>query len=226
MTGDLRYTAVITAGPAETKLTTVERVKLELGITDTDSDALLGFKIDEASSDIELHIPRKLSRVTLTETFWHAADARWNGSARCSPGLEFLKLHRVPVAEIVSVTLDGAAIDSSGYRMDSEQGLLYRLDGSACPGWWSWSRDIVIVHKAGFLLPGEQNRDLPAALESAAIELIASFWASRGRDPMVRAEENVGVSRFEYWVGAVGDAGDLPPSVMSKILPFRIPVLA
>ncbi len=35
------------------------------------------------------------------------------------------------------------------------------------------------------------------------------------------AEDVPGLGSVTYWVGAVGDSGDLPPSVESRISPFR-----
>lgn len=210
----MRSVTTIATGPNETKLTTIERVKQDLSILDTANDALLAAKIDEASSDIEAHLARTLSRATLTQTFWGG-----QGYA------EYLVLDRAPVASITSVTVDDVAVDSDEYRLDGDAGILFRLDSSGYPSVWEWSKSIIVVFAAGFLLPGEQNRNLPFAIESAAIELVQSFWLSRGRDPMVKAFSAPDLGAYEYWVGAVGEAGQLPPNVWAKIAAFRRPQL-
>jgi uncharacterized phiE125 gp8 family phage protein len=204
--------ATVTTAPAETDLTTIERVKAELNMTsvDTARDNLLGYKIAEATSDIEAHLGRVLCRAGLTERFW--------GDPGCA---EYLILARAPVASITSVTVDGVAVSSTEYRLDGASGILYRLDASGYPSIWEWCKDIVVVYVAGYIVPGESGRDLPEALEAATVELVASYWSSRGRDPTVKAEDVPGLGRVEYWVGAVGKAGELPPSVDAKIAPFR-----
>lgn len=208
----MRSIVTITTPPAATRLTTLERAKLELGITGSENDALLGAKIDEATSDIEAHVRRTLNRATLTETFW--------GGRGCA---EFLTLDRMDVASITSVTVDDVAVDADEIRLDAEPGVLYRLDANGYPCIWTWCKSIVVVYVAGFLLPGETGRNLPPSLEGAAIELLQSYWLSRGRDPLIRSEDVPGLGSVQYWVGAVGESGELPPSVVSKISPFRRP---
>lgn len=210
----MRSVVTITTPPDETRLTTLERVKVELSVTGEGSDDQLRAKIDEATSDIEAHIARTLCRATITETFWPS------GGVICA---EALILSRYPVAEVVSVTVDGDAVASTEWRIDVEAGLLYRLDASGFPSFWSACKAIVVVFEGGYRLPGEDGRDLPPAIEAAAISLLNSYWQARGRDPMVRAEDIPGLGSVQYWVGAVGEAGSLPPDVVSKIAPFRRP---
>lgn len=211
----MRSIVTISSAASVTALTTLERIKAELSIATTAHDAVLGYKIDEASSDIGAHLNRVLARETLSETFWGGID-----------GIETLMLDRYPVASITSVTVDGVAVDAAEYRLEKESGLLFRLTADGYGSRWSAGKSIVVVFEAGYLLPGQQGRNLPAALEGAAVDLVASYWSSRGRDPLVRSQEIPGVISTTYWVGAVGDAGELPPSVLSKISPFRRPVIA
>lgn len=211
----MRSVVTVTTAPSVTRLATLERVKLELGITDSANDALLGAKIDEATSDIEAHLGRTLNRATLTETFWHDKYA-------C---VSSLVLSRAPVASITSVTVDDVAVDSGEYRLDGDGGIVFRLDDTGYPDVWEFSKSVVVVYAAGYLLPGEASRDLPAAIEAATVELVQSYWLSRGRDPTIRQEDVPGLGSVTYWVGAVGEAGELPPSVMSKIMPFRRTIL-
>lgn len=206
-----RSLVTVTTPPAETNLTTVARVKQELGITNNLSDALLELKIAEASSDIEAHLSRTLSRATLTERFWGDGCA------------EYFTLNRAPVASITSVTVDDALVDSSEYRLDVDTGVLYRLDSSGYSSFWSWCKDVVVVYAGGYLLPGESGRTLPPAIEAGALSLVQSFWFSRRRDATVKEEDIPGVMRTVYWVGSIGQAGDLPPDVMRRIGPFRRP---
>jgi hypothetical protein len=221
----LHSTLVVTTPANATALTTLERVKAELEISGNDSDDLLQSKINEASSDIEARC-RPFRRETVTETFWPARPSRYgshgfhNGWNPLGHGIECLSLLRRPVANIASITVDDTAVVSTDYRIDADSGLLFRLDGGYGSAWWI-SKTAVVAYSGGYLLPGEANRNLPPSLESAAVDLVGSYWMSRGRDPKLRAETSFGVASFEYWVGAVGDVGDLPPGVMAKIAPFR-----
>lgn len=211
----IRSIATITVAPVLTDLTTLDRVKSELSILDGLSDTLLNAKIDEASSDIEAHTSRVFARATLSETFW------WDACQSYPRRANSLLLARAPVSSITSVTVDDVVVSASEYRLDADAGILYRLTSDGFPSTWCWSKSIVVVHVSGYLMPGDAAPTLPPAIESAAIALVSSFWLSRGRDPSVRSEDIPGLGSVTYWVGAVGEAGQLPPDVMAKIMPFR-----
>lgn len=206
----MRSITTITTPPARVALTTVERVKAELGITGDANDDLLEQKILEASSDIESKLARVLARAGITQRFWGDPGAA-----------EFFLLDRYPVASVASVTVDEVLVSADQVLLDSDTGLIYRLDasGHACP--FTWCKNVIVVYAGGYELPGASIPDLPPVLQAAAIELMTQYWTSRGRDPSIRSEDIPGVMAVQYWVGAVGDAGELPPSVMSKISPFR-----
>jgi uncharacterized phiE125 gp8 family phage protein len=206
----VRSIATVTSAATVTKLTTLERVKAELNITSSASDDLLNAKINEATSDIEAHTSRTFRRETFSEVFWgDAANA------------EFLVLARAPVSSLATVVGDDASIASTEYRLDADAGMLFRLDASGYPCGWSWGKSVVLTYTAGFALPGESGRDLPPTIESAAIDLVTSYWVNRGRDHTIKSEDVPGLGSVTYWVGAVGESGELPPDVMAKILPFR-----
>lgn len=202
--------ATVTTAPERTALTTLERVKLELGISSDESDTILAAKINEASSDIEAHVSRSFASAGVTERFW--------GGSGCTG---YFILNHWPVGSIASVTVDDEVVDAGEYRLDATTGQLYRLDASGYPSIWSWCKDVVIVYTAGYELPGSDSPNLPAAIEAAAVELVTAYWTAKGRDPTIRAEDVPGLGSVTYWVGAVGEAGELPPSVVSKISPFR-----
>lgn len=202
--------------PETTALTTVERLLLESIIFAGADPDLLEAKILEASSDIALRVAPTLGSETVLETIWADYPDCW------SP---WLNLSVWPVSEITSVTVDGTVIDTSQYRLDSELRRLrfYTPTGGAF-GWpygWSSVQSIAIEYTGGYLLPGQMDRNLPPSLEGACIDLVSSYWHSRGRDPTLRGETNVGVYEFTYWTGAIGEAGDLPPQVEAKIYPFK-----
>lgn len=197
-------------------LTSLERVKRELGIATTDAtrDETLEDKISEASDDIEAALGFRVVRETVAETFWHEPYDVSTPAA--------LILDRTPVASIASVVADGVTISSSLYRYDAGTGELFAVDSSGYPSFWCFSKSVIVTYDGGYLPPSEgDDSDLPPGIQGACVELVSSFWASKGRDPSVRAEEIPGVISKQYWVGAVGEAGELPPSVVAKLAPYR-----
>lgn len=202
----MRSILSVTTAATVRNLTTLDRVKSELGITDNASDILLTAKIKEASSDINARAWADPYEV-VTQTFWNVA---------CE---EYLILRRRPNVSVTTVTVDDVA--TTDYRIDAETGLLYCLDASGYPISWTACKSIVLVYSAGYTMPGQTGANLEPALEAACIELMQSYWASRGRDPLIRSEDVPGLGSVQYWVGAVGESGDLPPSVESRITPFR-----
>lgn len=205
---------VTVASPAsETALTTLARVKLELGIPTgtTTSDEILQNKIDEASDDIEAALGFRLVRETAVETFWHE---------QYDSAPEKIVLDRTPVASITSVVVDGVAIDASTWRLDPNTGELFALcDGY--PSVWVFCQSVVVTYGGGYILPPASKRTLPKGIEGACVALVSSFWAARGRDPTLRSEEIPDLISATYWVGAVGEDGELPPDIVTKLAPFR-----
>lgn len=211
------------------RLTTLARVKAELGIQDPVSDVILLSKIDEASSDIRAALGYAIVSESVEETFWHEHRELHGygfGWRRDGHFAESLFLRRTPVSTITSVTLDGDIVDPSEYRLDGENGILYRLDSSGYPCEWVFCKALVIAYTGGYILPGKSGANLPPALEGGTVDLVSSFWFNRGRDPLVKAEDIPGVRRVDYWIGSVGDPELLPPSVLMRISSFRRPGLA
>jgi hypothetical protein len=210
----VRSLVTVTAPNAERMLTTLSRVKLELDITSTDTnrDMLLNLKILEASDDIEASLGFTVRKETVSETFWPEAGDN---------PFEYLVLNRTPVVSIASVTVDGFAYVSSQYRLDPDTGQLYALDLGGYPCAWYFCKSVVVVYDGGYILPSESNSTLPSGIQGACVELMSDYWAAKGRDPSVKSEEIPGLIRTDYWVGAVGEAGELPPRVVMKLAPYR-----
>ncbi len=206
----MRNIVTVVTPATNRNLTTLERVKDEFGIFDEASDGYLTNKIDDVSSIIARHLGYTLARETLSEVI--GADRRG-----CT---EELVLSRTPVALITSVTLDGCLIASPGYGWDRETGILNRIGDDGYPSMWRFARTGVVVYEAGYIMPGDPGADLDPSLEAAAITLLRGFWFSRGRDPMLKAEEIPGVMRQEFWVGSTNASG-LPPEVAEILAPFR-----
>ena len=164
----------------------------------------------------------------MRETFWHDEGAHhWRTPHHHgNPVQTTLFLRRTPVVKIDSVTVDDIAFDPSEFRLDPEAGLLDRLSSGGIPCAWFFCKSAVVTYTAGFILPGASGRNLPPAIEGAVVALVSDYWASRGRDPTLRAETIPGVIERQFWVGAVGDPAMLPPRVLASIAPFRRPAVA
>jgi hypothetical protein len=208
----MRSVLTVTTPATSARLTTLARLKQELDISGSAHDVLLAAKLDEASSDIEAALGYRLARESVIETFWPVGG---------DMALEYLMLDRTPVASIDSVTRDAAAVDASLWRVDPDTGQIYAVDASGYPCGWLIRQSLAIAYTGGWILPGETGRNLPAGIEGAAIELVADYWAATGRDPSVRSETIPGVISTDYWVGAIGEEGELPPRVQMKLAPFR-----
>jgi hypothetical protein len=213
----VRSIVTVASEASDTSLTTLARVKLELNITATTFDVVLQDKIDEASDDIEAALGFRVVRETAVETFWHE---QYDSVPTA------LLLERIPVASIASVVVDDVAIDASCYRLDPKTGELFALNSSGWPWLWLFYKSVVVTYDGGYILPDATNSDLPKGIEGACIDLVSSFWAAKGRDPAVRSEEIPGAILKTYWVGAVGEDGELPPSVVMKLAPYRRPIVA
>lgn len=216
-------------------LTTLARVRSELNISadDTSNDDLLTTKIEEASSDLILAIGYGVASEDVTETFWHDHPQRYSyGYGWTTEGRnnEVLFLRRTPISAISSVTLDDDVLDASEYRLDGETGRLFRLDSSGYAAQWCFSKSLIVAYTGGYVLPGTTGANLPSTYESMAVDLLVSFWLSRGRDPAIKTiQTNVPEMedrRVDYWVGAIGDPTQLPPSVQAKLALVRRPRMA
>lgn len=213
--------------PAESELlTTLERVKAELQITTDANDKILEAKIAETSSDIQA-VGKRLPQEDVKETFWHDDDRHLQRVAHFgNPAQTTLFLNRTPVSAIAGVTVDDIVLDPSGYRLDPDAGLLDRLSTDGIPCAWCFRKSVIVAYTGGFIPPGQDGRNLAHAIEGAVVALVSDYWAGRGRDPTLRSESIPGVIDRQFWVGAVGDPGLLPPRVLASIAPFRRPAVA
>lgn len=212
----MRSIVTVNTAATVTNLTTLERVKSELRIkSDTDND-LLTSKIGEASSAIQAYLGYTLARETVTEVFRPDSPYAWR---------EQLILNRTPVVSITSAEEDDVAVDSDEYEVDKPIGALYRLDSSGYRSCWQFCKSAEVVYSGGWKMPGESGRTLPEGIEAACVALVRSYWFNRTRDPLVKSEEIPGVMSQSYWIGGVGQSGELPPDVISMLHPFRRPPL-
>lgn len=138
-------------------LTTVDAVKLEAGISDSDStrDDLLEALITSTSAAIRAYLKRDVKRTTYT-----AEPYSVNNS-------QYLYLANYPIQSVTSVTVqDIAQVVNVDYYMsadDAKRGRLYRPNGwtgtyyarGTFPDVYAGARDIKITYAAGWYLPAD-----------------------------------------------------------------------
>lgn len=210
---------IVTTPATDPLLMTDEQMRLAAGLAadDASQDAALALLNARISAEVYDYAgiaigdngkEPTLRQETLTETF------------RC-PSSGPLILSRRHNVEIVSVTVDGEALDPAGYEVEAESGRLNRVIGQhlSC---WRWSL-ITVVYKAGFAT-------VPPALVGAATDLIRFRRSEIERDPLVRSQrvkvDGVDEVQTDYWVNSVtsGSASStgasVPPNVAAALTRF------
>lgn len=192
----------IVTPPAVTALCTVDAVKAAVSVTGTDDDAFIGDLVSGASSDIATMLGRTMGR------------ARFRQTERLSEWVRFISLECLPFAELHSAQVDGAAIDLSLCEADASR--LFRLDATDCRV--PWCGKVVLEYSAGWLLPGQTGRTLPAAIERACIDLVVMRYSAKGRAPLLRAEQTDGVGRWEYQIASgMAMDGGMPADIAARL---------
>jgi hypothetical protein len=186
------------------RLTTIPAIRDHLMIGDEVSEIYLGDLIDRASAVVVRYCNRAFALETVREVF------------RSGSG-DVLQLSRWPVVAVQSVTAPDA-VTADQYEVDAVNGVLYRLAGAR------WYGRVEVIYQAGYVLPGEDGRTLPADVEQAVTALVAAEFHGRGRDPSLREERTEGVGSTSYTVGSLGDDG-LAADVAGLLHRHRVPVV-
>ena len=201
----------VTTPATNKRLTTVARVQAELGITGNDAE--IGAAIDEASSRIEAELGYRLALETVVETFRNGSGM--NGSSS-------ILLERRPVVEITAISSDTGALIDGEWVVDPVNGLVLWVDGAGMAAPWRFIT-LSVFYSGGWLMPDDEGRTLPPAIEAAAVAYCRSMLSSRDRDPMLRSVEIPGVITRDYYSGsrAGGENSMLPSDVASMLGPFK-----
>lgn len=185
-------------------LTTPEMFKAETGIVGTAMDTRIEALIGQASARIETFCDRKFARATLTETF----------GAVSVLGPRTLHLSRWPVIGEITLTDDGAPVEALDYLLDPSTGTIKRRAygvGYGSPWGYSWGGTVTVSYTGGYLLPGEEGRDLPEDIERICLDLAIRSYHVAGRDPALRSETVPGIIE-QSWsaVDSITTVGGLP----------------
>lgn len=201
----------VTTAADSFNLTTTQTIKTELRLTNGTLDAWIDTKLPRASAAAASYCRRTLARQTYSELI------RLDFST-----IDSIILSEYPVTSVTSVAEDddAALVAGTDYEFDAVTGILYRLE-SDCRVCWTASK-ITVVYVAGYVLPGNSGRTLPADIEDATIELMKSAYFTRTQNPALKGYDIPGVVSETFLVGSPGDeSGAFPPKVCSLLDPYR-----
>lgn len=201
--------------PPTNDLTTLDRLKLEIGVPweDHSRDEILYAWIAEASGAIAAYCNRPegfgRARVLQTERLgwaWRARDG--------------ILLERDIDPAIVSVEVDGLALDAEAPDWELAGGVLRRFSpgGRYLVG---WAGTVAVTYDAGYGLVAT----LPFDLERACLDLCRGMDASKGRDPALRSIRIMDLVQKDYFPAtAAGTSAGMPPETAARLDKYRRPL--
>lgn len=167
---------------AENALTTLEKMKLMLGLSnieDEKTDEIVAMLINRASSWIERQTGRHLGKCT----YIHRYDA---------DGQQELVTVEYPIISVEYVKEDGKEVDPKlyDYTQGAEVGVIYRDDGWLKAGYRKGlaydivapKRAIEVKYTAGYILPKDATEDeprtLPYDLEGLLWDIVSQIYTN------------------------------------------------
>jgi len=172
-------------------------VKTYLGITDTNSDAVLTSLVTNASAMVEQFCNRVFAQASYTETR--------NGNERVQ-----LCLKNTPVTAVASVTINDTPVlpavgaTGTGYVFDDIS--IYLRQGGYQSAFIRGMQNVTVVYTAGFAT-------IPMDVAQACIELVAQKYAKRNR--IDKASETLGTQQTISFSQA-----DMPAQVRTALQPY------
>lgn len=193
--------------------TTLERLKLELQIADTDEteDLYLEELLAEVSAAIEDHCGQTFGRRTVRETMRTTQT-------------HTLVVEVTPVVSVASVKYRGELVPQTDYYLaDSACGFIYAPNGWHDTGRYTHglsgapvaqAYDYEIEYTAGYILPGDTGTTLPRSIQSACLLWAKARFFARGRDPGIVSEKVLDILSNTY------SSDDVPPEVRKLLEPY------
>ena len=104
------------------------------------------------------------------------------------------------------------------YLPDANTGLVTRLDSmTAYPTSWPVTQ-IVATYQAGYAT-------IPLDIVDATLRAVSGRFVGRGRDPLLKSQEQPGIGHQTYWIGtAPGVRGAFTEEIADLLDNYRIPV--
>jgi len=162
---------------ADNALVTIAEFKDWLKLSGSDDDDFLQRAINDWSDTIE----KRLGRVIKSAEH---SDERHDG------GKQAVLLKNIPVTDISSVSVDGAALGSSDYTVDQDSGILRLVSGKAFGG---GPGSILVTYTGGYsTVPGDLKR---CVKQIAALEY---YLSGHGRKALAKRGESTGEGTATY----------------------------
>lgn len=208
------------------RLATLDTVKIELNISNNDSDQMLNQMIRQATDAIESYTGRTFTKEQYRE------DLGANGRP-------ILILEKTPIISIDAISFDGSTISSTTFVVqDPDAGLLFRE--RRWTRTWIWDSYITrtpsghsrekyqIDYTAGYVTPCQSStagtRNLPYDLERAAIDIVTMSFETAGQNPNIAAQRTGDASESYFQAQGESIAGlsvQFPPSVRDTLARWR-----
>jgi hypothetical protein len=215
MTAPYRISRVILPATSPA-LVTIDQAKEALGIPldDMTRDAAVQAQIDQVSAAVARYCDRQFVVQTYRDQLRAVCSwLRWG---------EPLPTMQKPIAEaegvpLITITENGAELDTLLYEVDAERGLLYRLDGAGAVAAWTGTA-ATLDYDAGY-------DPIPPDVQAATLEWVNARWSAQERDPALRSETIPDVISQVYGSVGGGDSAEgssLPPGVRELLAPYRI----
>lgn len=163
-------------------LITLDQVKLELGITDSDGDDILETYRRRASQAIVSHCDREFARDSVIETRRNVFHSNCLILENGFPDPNQVAGY----STIDSIVVDGVTLTTDQYEFDARNGTIYRLMSEMRAHWFG--RKITVAHTTGYICPDDSDATLPEEVQGAALELIKAAKFAAPRDPLLRSE--------------------------------------
>jgi hypothetical protein len=160
--------------------------------------------------------------------------AIWNGTfvaslvANTSVTLSQPVRADVPAATAITFGIAVAVVDQPGefwhlaqnerYLVDQKAGHLIHLDQyTYYPVPW-YPVQTLVTYQGGFAT-------IPNDLVGVVLRLITDRYASRGRDPALKSQDQPGLGMQSWWVGNIpGVRGAFPEEIADRLNRYRVPV--
>jgi len=219
-TGAMTAEGTTVANPYD--LTTLEVVKNELGIPDSDTsqDVWIGRAITRGSAAFSNYCNRVFPPETVQDQIWLQSDAYpYQVPGVVAP----LRLTRWPVISVTSVSVNQGngytqtLTAGTDYYLDAKNGELIRLNvWTTFPTNWDGA-PTAVTYQAGYAT-------IPSDLEQAILLWIAGAYQGRKRDPMLKENEQPGLGRQVYWIPSAKET-QFEPEITELLAKYRVPTV-
>lgn len=185
----MRSTLRVVAPASSQDLVSLATLKLELGITNSASDALLEQIITRASGVVSGITGRVWINEEIEEKFYF-------NYCEYAPALV---LRRRPIITINSLVEGGSTLaEDVDFSVDNERGMLYRINYDSFLNSVPGSVGVVVDYNAGYTVGGSPPGNVPAVVEQATIIMAKAYWYGNTRDPGVRSETTFELDSITY----------------------------